>query len=199
VGRSPFFIHQGELEAEVPPDLEIVASSLSYRPLASVERGAVEESYRRQLYIVAFEPSFYLGVLAVHGPGLRDWDGWYGSEKLPDARLDGAYRRNRRRTLGWVGVGVGLGAAAGGVTLGLLADSSYREYRKATQPAEALRLKQRTQREGLGANILYGVSAVAGLGGAALLLWDWLGAPGSEVPMVETTRGGATLVFHWQW
>lgn len=195
VGMPPFFVRDQAREAELPASLgRVRLSALAFSTQAGAGKGALEQSFRRHLYALPFGPSFLRGAVATRGPGVQGWDGWYGSAEPPPMVMGRAAEPSHLE----LGVGLGLAGAAAGAgvaaaILGGMADRSYAAYRDATEPAEARRLKQRTEDQAFAANALWVTASVALLASAGVLTWHYSGNDAGGLALAPNERGAAAV------
>ena len=151
----------------------LTLASLSFSPVNASAKGSVDASFRQYLFASPFGTSFYRAMMAVTGPTVSGWDGWFKSAEPPSVAAGGVLGERRvLPILAWTGVGIAVGAATGGVIFGVMARQSHREYEAAVEPPEALSLKRKTEDQACAANLLFGAAAIVGAASVTALVWD---------------------------
>jgi hypothetical protein len=174
VGQAPFFLRTETQEALLAPNgAALTMADLRFAPITASAKGSLDQTFRRCLFATPFGKSFYSGVVAVRGPGIAGWNGWYGSAELKDLPATGQAKRMDWRRWGWISLGAAAGLGVGGGVVGWMARKTYDSYLQATTPSSALKLKQNTRDQALAANVLFGVSGAAALAGITFFVLDW--------------------------
>ncbi len=166
VGQAPFWVRTGEREALLPPGPRVLTSQLSFAPEAAAARGSVEQTFRKNLFLLPFGPSYFRSAVEERARLERDL-------RVEALLSQPAEATRPKQVAGWLGVGTGLALGAAGAVAYGMATWSHDRYDAASTREAALRHRRQTEDRLLAARVLAGAAGALAVTGGVLLVLDW--------------------------
>ncbi|HEY3450104.1 MAG TPA: hypothetical protein VGK67_27370 [Myxococcales bacterium] len=126
VGQAPFWLRSGDREAVLPSETRVLASQLTFDPTSAPAKGSIEQSFRKNLFLLPFGQTFFRASVAERALLEKDL--------AVEAMLARRSEVRPKQVAGWVGGRRGArggGGERGGLRVGV---RRLREIRRGHEP-----------------------------------------------------------------